>query len=311
MALEASVVVAGEALVDLVPDERGALIPLLGGGPFNTARTLGRLGQAAAFVGALSHDRFGAQLAEALARDGVALSPELRTDRPTSLAMAEINARGSATYRFYFAGTSAEGLSPETALAALPDAVAALHVGGLGLVLEPLAQAVEALVERLAGHALVMVDPNVRPGLIDDPEAYATRLARMIARADVLKVSDDDLKALYPERGVEVSAQALLDEGPRLVLLTRGEQGAAVFGAFGTFAVAAPQVSVVDTIGAGDTFSGAWIARWRTLTAALDDADAVREATSFGCAAAALSCMKQGADPPTAKDLDAFIRKLA
>jgi fructokinase len=311
MAVGSRVVVAGEALVDLVPDQRGSLTPLLGGGPFNTARTLGRLGQAAAFVGAVSRDRFGVQLAEALARDGVDLSPNLRTDRPTSLAMAEIDARGAASYRFYFAGTSAEGLTPDTALAALPEAPAALHVGGLGLVLEPMAQAVEALVARLAGQALVMVDPNVRSGLIANPVDYAARLARVIAKADVVKASDEDLDALYPERSVEASAKALLTEGPRLVLLTRGDQGVTVFAESGAFAVAAPKVAVVDTIGAGDTFSGAWLTCWLALGAALDDPDALREATHFACAAAALSCTKPGAVPPTTGQLKTFLRRLA
>jgi fructokinase len=300
------VVVAGEALVDLVPDAQGALTPLLGGGPFNTARALGRLGQPAAFIGAVSRDRFGDRLAEALAADGVALDARLHTDRPTSLAMAEVDACGAATYRFYFSGTSAEGLEPDTALAVLPEDIGALHVGGLGLVLEPLAQAVEAMVERLSGDALVMLDPNVRPSLMGDPGRYAARLARVIARAEVVKVSDEDLGALFPGRPAEASAQALLAQGPKLVLLTLGEKGAMAFGAFSPFHVGAPRVAVADTIGAGDSFSGAWLARWLRLEASLGDEEAVRDATSFACRAAALSCTRPGADPPTQAELAAF-----
>lgn len=297
------VVVAGEALVDLVPQADGALACLVGGGPFNTARAIGRLGQAAAFIGRVSCDRLGEQIAQGLAADGVALDPRLRTERPTSLAMAELDAAGAASYRFYFAGTSAEQLEPSLALEVLPERAAALYVGGLGLVLEPLASAVEALVERLAGTALVMVDANVRPAVIADMAAYRVRLQQIIARADVVKVSEEDLQLLWPGAPPREAARALLDQGPRLVLLTLGPEGAVALGGFGARAVAAPAVEVVDTIGAGDTFSGAWLSRWFALGRPLYDAEAICEATAFGCRAAALSCTWRGASPPTLAQL--------
>ncbi len=297
------VVVAGEALVDLVPRPDGALTPALGGGPFNTARTLARLGQSTSFIGSVSRDRFGDQLAAALAADGVHLAAPLRTDRPTSLAMAELAGDGSASYRFYFTGTSAEGLTPQVALRALPTEVAALHVGSLGLVLEPLAEAVEALVCRVPREALVMVDPNMRPSDLHDLAGHTARLTRIFARADVVKVSDADLAILSPGQAPQDAARALLAKGPRLVLLTLGPQGAVAFGAFGATAVAAPQTPVVDTIGAGDIFSGAWLARWLELNPLLHDGEAVREATEFACRAAALSCTRAGAYPPTRGEL--------
>ncbi len=299
------VVVAGEALADLVPRLDGTLEPALGGGPFNTARTLGRLGRPTTFVGSVSRDRFGDQLAAALAADGVHLAAPLRTDRPTSLAMAELAPDGSASYRFYFAGTSAESLAPDVALRALPTQIAALHVGSLGLVLEPLADAVEGLVAQAPSGTLVMVDPNMRPSILGDPVGHAARLVRVFARADVVKVSDADLAILSPGEAPESAARALLAHGARLVLLTLGPRGAVALGAFGVRAVAAPQVAVVDTIGAGDIFSGAWLARWLELAAALDDGDAVQEATDFACRAAALSCSRRGASPPTRIELPA------
>jgi len=298
-----AVVVAGEALVDLVPEPGGAFRPLLGGGPFNTARALGRLGVPTAFVGAVSRDSFGDQLAATLAADGVGLEDTLRTDLPTSLAVAQLDAAGSATYRFYFGGTSAEGLEPATALRSLPQRVSALHVGGLGLVLEPLSSAVDALVERVAGHALIMVDANVRPSLIQDWERYSARLTRIVRRADVVKVSDDDLRALAPDRAPDVVAQELLDQGPGIVLLTLGAEGAIAFGSFGARRVAAPSVTVIDTIGAGDTFSGCWLGRWFETGLPLSDADAVQEATDFACRAAAVACGRQGAIPPLRQDI--------
>ena len=297
------VVVAGEALVDLVPGPDGALIPHLGGGPFNTARALGRLETPTAFIGAVSRDRFGEGLAQALAARQVVLDPRLLTDRPTSLAMAELAPDGSASYRFYFQGTSAQGLTPASALAAAPDQAAALHVGGLGLVLEPLADAVEALVELYSGQTLVMVDPNIRPAIIDDPAGHAARLARVVTRSDIAKVSDADLRVLAPDRSPQDAAQALLARGPRLVLLTLGAQGAVAYGAFGAREIAAPEVAVVDTIGAGDIFSGAWLARWLELGRPLEDGDAVEAATRFACRAAAWSCAQAGASPPTRDEI--------
>jgi fructokinase len=295
------VAVAGEALVDLVPGAGGMLAPLVGGGPFNTARALGRLGQATTFLGALSGDPFGRRLAAALAEDGVAAP--LRTDRPTSLALAELDAAGRASYRFYFTDTSAEAVTPQAALAALPADAAALHVGSLGLVLRPLADAVEALVERLAGRALVMIDPNVRPTMIAQRADYDARLRRLIAQADVVKVSDEDLEALAPGVPAREAAQALLGQGPKLVLLTLGPKGAVAFGAFGAREAAAPPVVVADTIGAGDTFSGAWLARWLQLGRPLDDGAAAQDATAFACRAAALCCARPGAAPPTTAEL--------
>lgn len=298
------VVVAGEALVDLVPGAGGALTPFVGGGPFNTARALGRLGQAAAFIGRVSRDGLGEQIAAALAAEGVALDARLRTDRPTSLAMAQLDPAGVATYRFYFAGTSAEDLEPALALQVLPADVAALHVGGLGLVLEPLAQAVEALVDTLAGQALVMVDPNVRPAVIPDMAEYAARLDRIISRSDVVKVSEEDLQLLAPGVPAQHAAVALLERGPKLVLLTLGDQGAVALGGFGSRVVSAPVVTVADTIGAGDAFSGAWLARWLLLGGTLDDGEAVAQVTDFACRAAALSCTRHGASPPSLADLE-------
>jgi fructokinase len=219
--------------------------------------------------------------------------------------MAQLDPAGGATYRFQFEGTSAPSLTPELAQAALPEGPAALHVGSLGLVLEPMAQALESLVERLAGRVPVMVDPNVRPALIGDPAAYRARLDRVIAHADIVKVSDEDLAVLDPDRPAPLAARRLLAKGPRLVLLTLGAQGAMAFGSFGARTADAPKVAVVDTIGAGDTFSGAWLARWLDLGRPVGDGERVLEATAFACRAAALSCTRAGAQPPTWAELQA------
>ncbi|HTE60562.1 MAG TPA: carbohydrate kinase [Solirubrobacteraceae bacterium] len=300
------IVVAGEALIDLVPAGDGMLAAHPGGGPFNTARTLGRLERPVAYLGRISTDAFGAQLAGRLADDGVRLDAHVRTDDPTTLALVDLDERGSAHYRFYDAGTAAPGLTEAAALAALPDGVAALHVGTLGLVLEPMAAALEALAAELAGRALVMVDPNCRPAVVTDPAAYRARLVRVLAHADVVKVSDDDLAWLAPGVPATDAARALLGQGPAVVLLTRGADGALALTGEAEEAVAAPPVDVVDTIGAGDAFSGGWLAWWseRGLgRAELADAAVVAEATRFACLVAARTCERAGASPPWRAEL--------
>lgn len=299
------VTVIGEALVDLAADGCGGMRHHPGGAPFNVSRAIGRLGGRASFVGRISTDAYGDDLAAALSADGVELHPNLRDPRPTALALAELDARGQATYRFEIAGSATEALTPAEALAIAPPKAGALYAGGLGLVLEPLAAASEALVNDRHGRTLVFIDPNVRPTAIPDMTAWRERLDRVLSRTDVVKVSDADLAVLAPDRAAEAAAPALLDAGPRLVLLTLGERGAIAYGAFGRRLVKAPQVTVVDTIGAGDAFSGAWLVRWLEAGGDLADGNQVGDATAFAVRAAALSCERAGAAPPDRAELAA------
>jgi len=300
------ILVAGEALVDLVVRDGDEVAAHLGGGPFNCARTLGRLEQPVAYLGRLSSDRFGGRLRAQLEEDGVALDAVVATEDPTTLALAELDAQGAATYRFYVDGTSAAGLTVEAALAVLPGRVEMLHAGTLGLVFEPTAHAIEAVAERVAGDALVMVDVNCRPSAIDDPDGYRARLQRLLPRCDVVKASDADLDYLDPGRPDVEAARALLDRGPAVVLLTRGERGACVVTADGDVEVEAPRVEVVDTIGAGDAFGGGFLAWWRRAGLAVTDltrGEPVVEATRFACLVAAMTCERPGASPPRLAEL--------
>jgi len=174
----------------------------------------------------VSEDRFGERLTQLLIDDGVDLRAVVRTTDPTTLALAEVDDEGVARYRFYERGTSASGLSIEAALAALPDDVDMLHVGTLGLTLEPVAAAVEAVVERLADRALIAFDPNIRPWVIGD--GYRERLDRVLANTHVVKVSQEDLDWLYPDTPHVEAVRSLLERGPTLGLLTRGPNGALV-----------------------------------------------------------------------------------
>jgi fructokinase len=297
----APILVGGEALYDLVVDGAGALSGHPGGGPFNTARTIGRLRQPVAFLGRLSTDRLGATHERMLADDGVELGCVVRTAEPTTLALASLDAIGAASWSFYAAGTAAAGLTPQDALAALPPDVAALHVGTLGLVLEPLAPALEAVVERLAGETMIVVDPNCRPQVIDDPRTFRARLERVLGHSDLVKVSEEDLAWLDPGRSRLAAARALLDRGPRAVLLTRGPEGATVITPGADTAIEPVPTEVVDTIGAGDAFGGAFLAWWISHGLRRGDLvqhDLVVDAARFAAIVAARTVARAGASPP-------------
>lgn len=302
-----SIVVAGEALVDLTVSSDGKLADHLGGGPYNQARTIGRLEQPVLYLGRLSSDRWGTQLREELEADGVSLAAAVETDDPTTLALAELDEHGAATYQFYTQGTSAPGLTSEDVVRKVPERVGTVCVGTLGLVLEPMATALEALVERFSGRALIALDPNCRPTTIQDPVAYRARLDRILASSDVVKVSDQDLEWLSP--GVESveAARRLLEQGAKVVLLTQGGDGVTVLGPGEQTQVPAPRVTVVDTIGAGDSFCGGFLAWWRREGLGAEQLarhDAVLAATSFACLVAARTCERAGADPPRRAELD-------
>jgi fructokinase len=302
-----AIVVGGEALVDLVPHAAGELRAHAGGGPYNTARTLGRLEQDVHYHGCLSDDGFGARLRAQLVEDNVRLDTAVPTALPTTLALAELDEHGAATYRFYTDRTSAPALTPEQALAAIPDDVDVLHVGTLGLVMQPIASALQAVVEAVSSRALVMVDPNCRPSFIADRDAFRASLATTLAHAHVVKVSEDDLHYLSPELDVVAAARALLEDGPRVALVTLGGDGARIVTADGDMHVEAPKITVADTIGAGDAFGGGFLAYLQLKglgRSELGDPDAVRAATRFACVVAARTCERPGASPPRLSDLD-------
>jgi fructokinase len=296
------IVVAGESLIDLIPNDPGQLIAHCGGGPFNTAQALARLGQRVSFLGSISDDALGLRLRARLVEAGVGVDTLIATSLPTTLALAEIDETGSAHYRFYTDATAAPALTAPRALAALPAAYDALYVGGLGLALEPIGDAIAGLV-RAANDAgaLVMVDPNIRPSAIRARVPYLARLERVLARADVVKVSVEDLSWLEPDRTPADAARALLDAGPRVVLLTRSAHGALVVTPSAVVTVAALPVAVVDTIGAGDAFSAGFLAWWCQRAGGRDqlgDINAVADAAGFASLVAGRACERAGAATP-------------
>jgi fructokinase len=301
------IAVAGEALIDLLIENDGRVRARPGGGPFNTARTIGRLGLAPAFLGRLSQDRFGHLLAARLDRDGVTLAiPEL-ADAPTTLAAVDVDARGAPGYRFYLSGTSSCALGYPLLSAALPAGPTALHSGSLALVAEPIASSIERLITTdLPPETLVMIDPNCRPEAITDQPAYQARLARILCRADVVKASMEDLAYLYPGATARRAATVMLDHGPKLILVTDGPRPARAFLAGQQVSAEVPRVQVVDTIGAGDAFGGAFLAWWAGNELTKSDlvrTGPVREALQAAAEVASLTCTRAGAEPPWLAEL--------
>lgn len=300
------IVSAGDALIDLLVHPDGRLVAVPGGGQFNVARTIGRLGGTVAFLGRLSTDRFGGVLRKALTDDGVDLSMSESTESPTTLAIAELDEVGAASYRFHTAETSAPELSREAVMRAVATRPRALFLGTLGLVLQPMATALVAGVAEADDETLVILDPNCRPTVIRDRTTYLARLYAVMARADVVKVSTDDLVYLDPGRPAAGAARALLDHGPAVVLVTDGSRAVLVVTREGTLELAVPSIKVVDTIGAGDAFGGAFVSRWierGSGRADLGDAAALRDAATFAIEVAAITCQRAGADPPRRAEL--------
>ncbi|ALM37522.1 carbohydrate kinase [Streptomyces albidoflavus] len=303
------IVVAGEALIDLVPQQRGdaltPLRPVRGGGPYNTAVALARLGGAAAFCSRLSTDGFGTSLLERLSEEGVATGLVQRGPEPTTLAVAAVGADGSASYSFYTGGT-ADRLF--TLPPALPEQTRAVSFGTCSLVLEPGASAYEELMRREAGRGVfVALDPNVRGELIPDADAYRSRFRSWLPYVSLLKLSEEDADWLG------LGLPELAAAGPAAVVLTRGGDGLTVRTRDGAeYAVPGEKVEVVDTIGAGDTVNAALLhalsARDLLTPGALAEltADGWAGILTFAARAAAVTCSRAGAEPPYGREVEEF-----
>jgi len=282
-----------------------ALLPRLGGGPYNVALAAGRLGVPTAFLSRVSTDRFGDAMVDRLHASDVDTSLLQRGAEPTTLAVVALDAKGAARYTFYVEGT-ADRLVADPG--PLPDEVTALSLGTLGMVLEPGASAYEAMLRREAARGvLTVLDPNIREALITDPAAYRARFASWLPDVRLLKISDDDAAWLTAGADPVAAAKTWVESGVDAVVLTRGADGVAVITNAGELAhVPSRRVEVVDTIGAGDTIQGALLA-WLTTHEVADlaslDADAWREALAFAAKAASITVSRSGAEPPTSADM--------
>lgn len=302
----------GEALIDMLPRQsvagEDAFAPYPGGAVFNTAIALGRLGAPSGFLSGISTDLFGEVLIGALDASGVDTALAIRSARPTTLAFVKLIG-GQASYAFYDENTAGRMITPAD-LPVLPGTVDALFFGGISLMAEPGGATYQALMEREAGSGRVMmIDPNIRPSFIADETAYRARIARMIGLADIVKLSDEDLRWLEGSHGIAAAAARILAQGPKIVLVTEGAAGAHAFTAAGSVFVPARAVAVVDTVGAGDTFNAGVLAALHAagaLTKAgvqAPSGEVLRAALALGTRAAAVTVSRAGANPPWAAEI--------
>lgn len=297
----------GEALIDMLPREtregETAFAPYSGGAVFNTAIALGRLGAPSGYFGGLSNDLFGQQLTESLNGSNVDSRLSARSDRPTTLAFVTLT-DGHAQYAFYDENTAGRSLT-ESDLPANDTQLDALFFGGISLVSEPAADTYATLMLREAPHRTIMIDPNIRPSFITDEARYRDRLGKMLGAADIIKISDEDMGWMGTD------AETLLSNGTtRLVLITRGADGVDAVTADETIHVPSQRATVVDTVGAGDTFNAGFLAGLHRAGALEKSAfakigkDALTAAITLGAKAAAVTVSRAGANPPWQSELD-------
>ncbi|CAM3082441.1 carbohydrate kinase [Pseudomonas floridensis] len=303
--------VCGEALFDIFTraDKDGALNKLgfdaiAGGSPFNVAIGLRRLGAEAALFAGLSTDYLGRRLRAVLEQEQVSADHLIDVEAPTTLAMVAVGADGSPTYSFRGEGCADRQLRLEH-LPRLDDTVHGIHVGSFSLVVQPIADTLLALVARESGRRMISLDPNVRLNPAPDIQRWRSQIAAFAEYAHLIKVSDEDLHLLYPDRDPQQVAEGWLNRHTHLVIVTRGTQGASIFTReHGTWSIPAKSVVTVDTVGAGDTFQAALLTflgeRQLDTPKSLSSLskEVLNEMLEFALSAAALTCTRVGPDLP-------------
>lgn len=327
------ILVGGEALVDLIPfklpgpyNRQSDIVdltaqcsePVLGGSPFNTAMGIGRLGVACGFAGRISRDGFGDAMVDRLRSSHVGLGFLLRDDRPSPLAFVT---RGTeqmgARYAFYLGSTAHDGDAPFPEQ--WPEPVTHVHIGSFSATEGAFGAGALAMLQRAGGHATVSYDPNIRPLVVGPPAVTVPLVEDRVRLATVVKASDEDMTWLYPNTDPHVAAARWATLGPRLVVLTRGSSGAAGYFDGQHTQHVTPPITVVDTVGAGDSFMAALLATMSEAGAlgrpALTRTEpyAARDVAgwlSFAAAAAAITCTRKGANPPTREEMRQAMTRL-
>ena len=304
------IVVCGETLIDLVHVDGEVWRALPGGSPANTAVALARLGTPAAMLARISGDAFGTRLLSRLVNDGVDVRYVVEAAQASSMAVVDLDDSGGARYSFYLQGTADWQWAAAELPVSFDSSVAAIHAGSMALMMPPGGAVLESMLRRERAERVVSIDPNVRASICPDPVRYREAVERWLAVAHIVKASTDDVSWLYPDRSPDDVLTDWASRGPALVVFTHGAAGAVARLPSGVEAiVGGVVVDVVDTIGAGDTFSAG-------LLHALSDADLlsveglaaiskqeVEEALRFAVLVSAIACTRAGADPPHLADL--------
>jgi fructokinase len=304
-----SIWVCGEVLIDLLPGTPNRLA-IVGGGPANTAKALSRLGHTVQFIDGISTDKYGQSARAELIRDGVGLDLALNSDLPTCTATVSLSNDGSASYEFLIDGTATfafdnswlpdpERLKPEV-----------LQIGTLVTIIEPGASVLYDWAIKVGEFAPIVFDPNIRPSVMPDLIRYRDEVEKWIKISSVVKFSEDDIAALYPNEDPIEIAKICLEKGVQLVVITRGADGLVGVTSDGVVEVPGVNVSVVDTVGAGDTV-GAIIVEAVVQRGIFNlTGPNLKEVLHRAAVAAAITCSRAGAQPPRAFELtEALERK--
>ncbi len=293
-----SIWVCGEVLIDILPTG-----PVVGGGPANTAKALARLGHDVHFIDGISNDAYGQSARAELIRDGVNLDLALTSDKPTCTATVSLDAKGSASYEFLIDGTATFDFHSSW----LPDPYRyqpqVLHIGTLVTVIEPGASALYDWAMQVAELAPIVFDPNIRPSVQPDRDLYEAAVEKWAALSAVIKVSDDDLAWLFPNQSIDDVANRWINDGVFLVVVTRGANGLVGYTADGRVEVPGVKVDVIDTVGAGDTVGAIVVEAMLSHGLVELRGDILQEVLARAAGAAAITCSRQGAQPPYKHEL--------
>jgi len=308
------IVTLGEALIDFIyvdEDSNQMYKPIPGGSPMNTSIALSRLNVPSAFISGISTDMFGEMLSKHLLGNGVDISTVISKENPTTLAFAKI-VSGIAEYAF-FANDSADRSITEseiqTAIDKLPEHPSCFQIGSISLLLEPGATAIYSIISNRQPNIPVSFDPNIRASLVKDRESFLTRLEDLFRHSDVVKISDEDINWIFPELSLEAAAAAILQFGVSVCVVTAGKNGVYWFSQNVKEYLAARDISIIDTIGAGDTFHAGLLA-YLFLSGNLSqeklkniNSETAVNALKYASMAAEINCCRQGANPPSASEL--------
>jgi fructokinase len=295
--------VVGEVLIDLIPEGIDRK-PIVGGGPANTAKALSKLGINTQFIDGVSTDEYGQMAMDELVSAGVKLNYVKYSDKPTCLAIVSLSDSGSASYEFVIENTATFDFNPDWLPSPQSERPTLLHIGTLATVIEPGASVLFDWAQFVANVAPIVFDPNIRPAVISDRKKYLMQVERWVSISSAIKVSDEDIRWLYPSFEIEQVVDSWLAKGPSLIVVTYGDKGLAGYRQGEKLSIEAVKVLVADTVGAGDTVGAILVEA--IVKDGLDTLSGVRLEMMLKRAAkaAGITVSRSGANPPTLKEID-------
>ena len=293
--------VCGEVLVDLLPSsDGGERVAVIGGGPANTAKALARLGHQVEFIDGISTDHYGKSAQEELRKDGVGLSLSKISDKPTCQAIVSLDDNGSARYEFLIEETATFDFSRSWLPEGFPSV---LHIGTLATVIEPGASELYDWAKKVSERVPIVFDPNVRPAVLSDSSKYRRVVEKWVGISNVVKVSEDDIAWLYPAKSEEDVAREWLTLGAELVVVTRGADGMVGITKSDVISVPGVAVSVIDTVGAGDTVGAIIVEGVVKYGVSGLTGERLKSVLQRAAKAASITVARQGAQPPFSHEL--------